>query len=295
MKITELSQYTSNYNVAKQFLQDRRVVRRSAPICPTCNRAMTEIRYRDGTIYRCPSHKENKLSPLHGSFLSGHKISMSQFIFLAYFWSRKTSISAVVSMTKISERSAIQWYSYFRDACSHYLVTHPQQIGGIGVVIEIDECLISRRKYNRGRLINERWVFGGIDPQTNSGFLQIVPDRSAATLLPLVEQYIAPGSIIISDQWAAYNNIAAINVNPPFQHRTVNHSIEFVNANGDTTNHIEVMWNNCKRKFKQMSGTSDALLPGHLDEFIWRQRFGRTEDAAFDNILAHISEWYPTP
>jgi transposase-like protein len=57
----------------------------------------------------------------------------------------------------------------------------------------------------RGRMIKERWVFGGYCQETKTGFLQLVPNRSAATLLPLVEQNIAPGSIILSDEWRAYN------------------------------------------------------------------------------------------
>ncbi|RUS71459.1 hypothetical protein EGW08_020774 [Elysia chlorotica] len=36
-------------------------------------------------------------------------------------------------------------------------------IGGPGVVVEIDETLITRRKYNRGRLPTQIWLFGGIE------------------------------------------------------------------------------------------------------------------------------------
>ena len=52
------------------------------------------------------------------------------------------------------------------------------------------------------------WAFDGIDPEINLGFLVLVDDRYAATLLPLIQQFIAPGSIIHSDEWAAYRNIA---------------------------------------------------------------------------------------
>ena len=40
----------------------------------------------------------------------------------------------------------------------------------------------------------------------------LVDDRSAATLPPLIQQFIAPGSIIHSDEWVAYSrNIAQMN------------------------------------------------------------------------------------
>ena len=69
------------------------------------------------------------------------------------------------------------------------------QIGGPGRVVEINESVIARRKYR----VPERWAFGGIDPESNLGFLVLVGDRSAATLLPLIQQFIAPGSNIHSD------------------------------------------------------------------------------------------------
>ena len=64
-------------------------------------------------------------------------------------------------------------------------------------------------KYHRGRLVDGMWVFGGVERDTHSGdcFLIPVPDRSAPTLLALINEWILPGTIICSDCWVAYNNI----------------------------------------------------------------------------------------
>ena len=37
------------------------------------------------------------------------------------------------------------------------------------------------------------------------GIVCAVPDRSATTLLPIIQQYVGPGTIVWSDEWAAYN------------------------------------------------------------------------------------------
>ena len=64
--------------------------------------------------------------------------------------------------------------------------------------MESDESVIAHQKYHCGHRLPERWVFGGIHPENILGFLVLVDDRSAATLLPLIQQFNAPGSIIYS-------------------------------------------------------------------------------------------------
>jgi transposase-like protein len=66
----------------------------------------------------------------------------------------------------------------------------------------------------------------------------------AATLLPIIQNVIRPGSIIHSDQWCAYHGIQQ---QLGLQHRTVNHSLNFVDpGTGVHTQHIESYWNKCK-------------------------------------------------
>jgi transposase-like protein len=62
-------------------------------------------------------------------------------------------------------------------------------------------------KYNRGKHVNGSWIFGGVERETGRCFLVVVPDRSEATLLALIKQWILPGTIIYSDCWKSYHNI----------------------------------------------------------------------------------------
>ena len=110
-------------------------------------------------------------------------------------------------MLDLSKNTVVDWFQFFRDVASHWLLENRRQLGGVGRVVEIDESLVSKRKANRDRQLPQRWVFGIYDVEAKVGYLQEVPDRSAATLLPIIERYIAPGSIIRSDEWAAYRGI----------------------------------------------------------------------------------------
>lgn len=61
---------------------------------------------------------------------------------------------------------------------------------GVGVVVEIDECALVRRKYNRGHLVRTQWVFGGYEVCSKKSFLFEVENRTHEVLIPLIQQYI---------------------------------------------------------------------------------------------------------
>ena len=65
--------------------------------------------------------------------------------------------------------------------------------------------------------------------------MEVVPNRSAATLLPLIQAHVAPGTIIHSDEWSAVGSLPNVSA-----HEIVNHSIEFINpTTGAHTQNIE--------------------------------------------------------
>ena len=297
MKITDISRYCANFNAAKDFLHARQIIRHDVPQCDACDRLMTEVKCGRGEelMWRCPTHKANKMSLHNGSFLQNQKISLPDFM-LIYLWAHKIPVTTTEELVGISRPTAIQWYAYLRDIWSHHLVMHPIQLGGLYHIVQIDESLMAKQRNNQGQLVPKRWVFGGIDTTTNYGFLTFIPDRSAATLIPIIQQFILLGSTIHSGQWAGYNRIPNIPVVPPYTHETVNHTLHFVDPNTHAhTNAVECMWKNCKRRFKAMLGVHSTMLPSHIDEFMWRQQYGRTHVDAFDNILLHLSQWYVTP
>ena len=122
--------------------------------------------------------------------------------------------------------------------------------------------------------------------------MRIVPDRSAATLLPVIQQRVHSGTIVHSDEWAAYNHVQHL---PPVgQHRVVNHSLHFVDpATSVHTQHAESYWNRVKTKFKRMKGVHESMLPSYLDEFMWRERHGSTASTALASLCRDIALRYP--
>ena len=62
------------------------------------------------------------------------------------------------------------------------------------------------------------------------------------------------------------------------------------------TQHVVKYWSRVKAKFKRIHGTSDEHLSEYLDEFMWRERYGKTTKDAYENlVVSHIKEQYPLP
>ena len=123
------------------------------------------------------------------------------------------------------------------------------------------------------------------------GYKEVVPRRDAATLLPIISAHTAPGTEINSDEWAAYRTVHSLpNVS---SHGVVNHSVK-PNTRVHTQN-VESYWSRVKTKLKRMRGCHANQLPSYVDEFMWRERYGKTARDALQNIMHRCISQYSTP
>ena len=86
-------------------------------------------------------------------------------------------------------------------------------------------------------------MFGGVERESGKTFLIPVPDRTADTLMAVIDAWIEPGTTIVINCWGAYRDLDA----EGYTHRTVNHSPCFVGQRtGAHTNTIESTWRHVK-------------------------------------------------
>ena len=166
-----------------------------------------------------------------------------------------------------------------------------KKLGGVGHIVEIDESLMVKRKYNRVglRQQHQELVFGMYDRTSGKEWIKFVPRRDADTLLPIIQEFAHPGSTVYSDGWNAYNDIA----NLGYVHGRVIHQENFVDpVTGVHTQGVEAYWSRVKQKIKAVYGSRLPLVQSYLDEFMWRERFGHNTAESFDTILQHIAEHY---
>jgi hypothetical protein len=74
-------------------------------------------------------------------------------------------------------------------------------------------------------------------------------------LMTVLRAWVEPGTTVISDWWSAYRNLDA----QGYTHPTVNHTISFVNENGDHTNTIESKWGHVKAELRDYKRPEDYI------------------------------------
>ena len=190
----------------------------------------------------------NKQTNKHNALYCTIKVALQKWMVLMFLWAREYPVTDAADDAEVTRRVVIDMYGWFHDVCTNQLLASPIILGGPGVVVQIDESLFRHKpkvgfmvknitipiiiiliQHHRGRATtNEVWVFGLADTShmPARGYMEIVSQRDAATLLPIIQAHVAPGTVIHSDQWAAYNRIHTLpNV---ASHSTVNHSITLI-------------------------------------------------------------------
>ena len=112
------------------------------------------------------------------------------------------------------------------------------------------------------------------------GYFQVVDRRNAATLLPIIQRCLLPGTEVHTDDWAAYRRTAALpNVSV---HLVVVHAHHFVDPR--TGVHTQ----------ERRKGLRREDLQSYLDERMWRQWRGDNYEVIMRIFLAILPLQYPT-
>ena len=167
------------------------------------------------------------------------------------------------------------------------MLENSEKIGGNGVEVEIDKSKFGKRKYYRGHRVEGQWVFGGREKYNKRKVFMIpVENRKEETLIPIIQQWIHPGSIIHSDCWKSYNKLSKIG----YTHVTVNHSKEFLNeSNAACTNAIEIDWRHAK-VLMPCYGVHRGMHSGYLAEFMWHRKY--MDDDKFLQLIKDINDCF---
>uniref|UniRef100_A0A0L8H084 ISXO2-like transposase domain-containing protein n=1 Tax=Octopus bimaculoides TaxID=37653 RepID=A0A0L8H084_OCTBM len=140
------------------------------------------------------------ISDFHGSFLHNARIPLWKLIlFVNEFLQSSRMHYSVMENLELGSATSVDWRSFCSEVTEKWFQSQ-EPISGESIEVEIDESLIVRRKYRKGRILSQVWLF--------------------ATLIPLIQKHIKPGSIIYSHSWAAYKDLSSLG----YHQYVVNHS-----------------------------------------------------------------------
>ena len=198
---------------------------------------------------------------------------------MMYYWVHDVKAKHVMLFEDIANwDTTVNYNNFFRVECHNWLINQQVELGGFDhnghpKYVEINETYFFHRKYHRGRF--RRGVARGLLEYLNVtavvvGWKLFRAEKCSYTGTSYIcsRSHVLPGTIIVTDGWAGYDNIDHIN-NGVYQHEVVVHAQNFVDPNHPEVNMqaIEGLWMQAKCKLHYQSGTSHASFPSYLDAF----------------------------
>lgn len=234
--------------------------------CPKCQYYMK--RYLDKQCFRCNRRecgRSSRISIRKYTFFFGCSIKYISIMHLARLWLAKASVKTCILLTGHSSETVCNFFYHFRNLVTAALKIEDQIIGGPGIIVEIDETKLGKRKNNRGHHVEGIWVVVGIERSENKKiFLVPVLDRSSNTLNQIISTHVVPESIVYTNMWKGYLGIESCNI----IHKTVNHSRFFKDPiSGVCTNTAEGLNSGLKSAIPVRNRVKEGI-EFHLGEYV---------------------------
>lgn len=281
----ELIDILFNENSCFLFLLEKKILY-TERICPKCGSNMNLQQIR--RCFRCTKKTCRKqISVFAGSFFSKCKTSCEKIMNIGYHWISGATYTELLSICGHSTGTIVAFIKYFKELVANNVNEESCIIGGQGIVVEMDESKLAKRKHNRGHRVTGVWVIGGVErTEQRNMFVCIVQNRNAETIKDLVYRHVHTGSKIFTDYWKGYD---WLDEDANYSHEKVNHSLHFKDPETAVhTNTIEGTWSGIKRCIPSRTRTKSSIGDS-LFCFIWkRQNIGRLWDSFVEALSDYL-------
>jgi transposase-like protein len=160
--------------------------------------------------------------------------------------------------------------------------------------VEVDETYLGNQEGLRGgrQLGIRAMIVGAVEIRGRASGrvrLKVIPDASAASLVPFVRENVEPGTIVITDAWHGYDPLAREKLrHRPKVQGTPERAQKILPR-------IHRVFGNLKTWLRGTHhGVDKKHLPAYLDEFTFRFNRRGTPMAAFQSLLGLTGVHQPT-
>ena len=233
-----------------------------------------------------------RVHPLKGTIFERSSTSLQMWFYAMYIM---TSTRCGVSAKQLERELGVTYktaWRMFNRIRNQLMADDGEPLSGS---VEMDETFVGGKpkESERRRLkalgvppLTAAWdrhdvVFGAVE---RSGRIKasVIPNSRASVIEPLAREYVLPGSLIYTDEYAVYERLGRTG----YSHRRIRHSAK-VYVQGDIhTQTIDGFFGLVKNAIRGVHhGVSHKWLQGYLNEYVWR--YNRREDgkAMFRDLL----------
>lgn len=231
--------------------------------CPKCERPSNWFRIKAERAYSC-QWCGHHLHPTVGTPFQQTRTPLQLWFYAIFLF---TTTRNGVAAKELQRQLGVTYKTAWR--MGHEIRKHMAEvdgndpIGGFDKVVEIDETLVGgvSKVGTRGRHLDNKTFVVGMLERGGDVVTVVVPDCKRATLWPVIEQHVVPGTNLNTDELKSYRGIQLRG----YRHQTVNHTQgEYVSAFGCSVNGIEGFWSQLKRT---IAGTHIYVSGKHLSKY----------------------------
>lgn len=291
------------------------------PPCPKCGestRPRTDTKNKFGYRFACSNvrikhirHNSKRakttrvqtctgsVSPAHNTFFGQIRAPTLQVLQLMYCWVANFPVRQAEAETKVSTKTADDFYDFCREVAEIVVSNMSIKIGGPGLHVEVDETYTRNRKNQREQCTAGYPTanFGAYCHETGEGLFWHVPNKSRRVLWAYMKNNIESGSIIVSDAAPQYSGCEALGFS---EHKIINHSTRgsgrSVNSADPQTYTQNIKIRNVKTAIKSLR--TDRTLQQYMCEYTYRNRVLSVHRKAWERFFRFIDDVatvYPGP
>lgn len=245
--------------------------------CPKCKKHGKFSRVKKLPAFQC-AWCGHHIHPMAGTPFERSTTPLQKWFYAMYLF---TTTRHGVSAKELQRQLSVTYKTAWR--MGHEIRKYLGKVDGdegLKGHVEIDETFVGPR--GKHSEYHKKTVVMGMFERDGMIMTKVVKDRKKPTLLPIIRENIAAGSIVSTDELPAYRQLA----NDGFDHTMVEHGKKEYVKGAHHVNTLEGFWGMLKRSIR---GThvhvSRKHLPKYLAEFEYRFNMRKHPEVMFARLL----------